>query len=112
MKSFLRALVEWLGAPALIPELRSRIAYLEAKVQELERERGKLQDSVLLKHGVTPLDPPELPPPTQQVVPFDDWLKKDIEAELRELEILAQEDPDTYRPLLEEAILRYRDQIK
>jgi len=101
-------LVEWLGAPALLAELRQEIRYLQSKVEELESERKSLQDSFLIKVGATPLQESEpLPPSVAIPTALESWVKQDLVAELDELAAMAERDPETYGPLLEDALTRY-----
>lgn len=46
-----------------------------------------------------------------QEIPMDTWLKKDILAEVAELEEMAQSDPETFGPLLEDALVKYRAEL-
>lgn len=80
----------------------------------MEQERVKMQDSFLLRNGVQPLYPESLPPaePNPSSTPFEEWKKQDIKAEIEELKVYAQRDPDTFNPLIDEALIRYRNELR
>lgn len=107
------AFFAYLGSPALLREKDSRIIYLEEQVRDLENERKDLQNRLLERHGVRPLDEPtQAPSPAMQrevVQPFEDWRKKDMLDELADLKELAEQDPVGYGSLYEEATLRYNE---
>lgn len=108
----LRGIFEFLGSPGVISQLRGEVQYLRGKIAELEEERKKLQDSWLLSRGAQPLAAPDLPPPVEQKVPTDQWLKEDMQAELEELRVMAEADPESWLPIYEETKLRYKDHVK
>lgn len=112
MGKILLAIFSFLGSPALLAQLRDEVDYLRAKVSELEAERLKLQDSFLIQRGATPLNPEPLPPPVEQKFWMDEQLKADIKDEVEELIQLVEVDPETYGPLLEDARIRYAEQLR
>ena len=110
-KSFFLSLVSWLGAPALLAEKDQEIAYLKERIKELEAERLALQDRFLERVGARPLHEEPLPPAAQQAIPFEDWVKRDKLAEIEELRALAADDPETYLPLLQEAVESFESNL-
>ncbi len=103
-KSLLLAIFSFLGSPALLKAQALEIDYLKERIKDLEAERLMMQDRFLEKVGVRPLKEEPLPAAAQQAIPYEEWIKKDKLAEIEELRELAQSDPESYLPILQEAV--------
>lgn len=113
LSNLVLAVFAYLGSPALLKEKDSQIRYLQDQVSRLEQERADLQNRLLERNGVRPLDEattiPSPPMQREVVQPFEDWRRNDMKAELAELQELAAQDPVGFGSLYEEALLRYND---
>lgn len=112
ISSFLFALVEWVGAPGLLAQVRRENEDLRARCARAEGRMQELEDRLLEKNNVRPFREPEaLPAPVRQPMPMETLLKQDILAELSELKAMADADPDSFGLMYSEALETYRNLI-
>jgi hypothetical protein len=106
-------LLEWLGAPPLIKQLREEISDYKLRIISLEEERSRLLDGFLIREGVRPIKEEERTqvldntPPS----PFKEWEKNDVRQELEELRRMADVDPTNWLPIYEDAMTTYAGQV-
>ena len=97
----------------MVEQLRSENTFLREQLVVVEEERKKLQDSALEKAGARVLNPEPMGESfAQPEHVFEDRIKADIQSEVAQLERLSEQDPETYTPLLQEAVLRYHTYLQ
>lgn len=107
--SLLRHCIEWIGAPSLLAQLRAENEDLRARCEKLENRSWELEDRVMEKQGIRSfVEPESLPAPVQTRLSIEELKRQDILRELEELRLAAEADPDTFAPMLQEALVTYR----
>lgn len=103
-----RKFFEYLGSPAVIAELRDQNSQLKLQLATMEERLKKFEDVALQARGNLPIwqEPPVMEP-RENPLPYEQWVAEDRAREIRDLELAAQVDPETYLPLLADARRQY-----